>query len=48
MICEGGTTPCFDCFKKCMLAYSLLFRGTSERGVVAIVVVISVKTLDPD
>ena len=43
MIYQEGAAHCFDCFKKCMLAYDLSFRDTSERGVVAIVVVITVK-----
>jgi hypothetical protein len=43
MIYEEGAAPYFDCFKKCMLAYGLSFRGTNERGVVAIVVVVNVK-----
>jgi len=43
MIYEEGAALCFDCFENCMLAYGLSFRGTSERGVVAIVVVIAVK-----
>jgi hypothetical protein len=47
MIYEEGAAPCFDCFKTCMLAYGLSFRGTNERGVVAIVVVITVN-VDPD
>lgn len=28
MIYEEGAALCFDCFKKCMLAYGLSFRGT--------------------
>ena len=46
MIYQEGVAPCFDCFKRCMLAHGLSFRGTSERGVVAIVVVIPVTELD--
>jgi hypothetical protein len=47
MIYEEGAALCFDCFKKCMLAYGLSFRGTSERGVVAIVVVVITVRLRP-